>query len=328
MTIRTPPLNSLKVFEAAARHLSFKKAAEELHVTPAAVSHQLGQLEALLGVMLFRRVNQGIVLTPAARLCLPKLQEGLECLRESVEQIRVHARSDTITVASSPSFAMRWLMPRLHRFIIAHPDIDVQVSTRMGPFVGDRVTRNSSRGVHGWAAENDVILMFGNGLYEGLQVERLMPLSVTPLCHPRLLDGPCPLHTPEDLVHHDLLHDDRGALYANRSFWKLWLSAAGVSHPDAEGGTHFTHALMALGAAAEGLGVVASTPDLAQVELTAGTLVAPFALRIPLESSYHVVSSDLAYKRDDVAVFRAWLHAEAAQDQSLATDSAHANSAG
>jgi LysR family glycine cleavage system transcriptional activator len=314
MAIRTPPLNSLKVFEAAARHLSFKKAAEELCVTPAAVSRQLSHLEALIGAPLFRRFNQGIELTSAARLCLPKLQEGLECLRESVEQIHQHTESHVLTVVSAPSFAMRWLMPRLHRFAMLHPDIDVQVSTRLDPYGERRNTRRSTGDFQSWAAEADVVLMYGaDNLAEtvpSLHVETLIPLSVTPLCSPQLLDDELGMGTPEDMLQQVLLHDDRGLRYGRKPFWRHWLDAAGLKDKGTDGGLHFTHSLLALEAAMDGLGIVASTPVLVADELRSGRLVAPFDLEVPLNSAYHVISDDVAYKRDDVAQFRAWLRSE------------------
>ncbi|MDX3908040.1 MAG: LysR substrate-binding domain-containing protein [Pigmentiphaga sp.] len=308
---RLPPLNALRVFEAAARHLSFKKAAEELHVTAAAVSHQLSQLEAILGVQLFRRFNQGIELTPAARMCLPRLQEGMECLRESVEQIRIHARAQVLKVASSPSFSMRWLMPRLYRFALERPDIDVQVSTRVGPFDRRRGARAGVGAIHAWAAETDLLLLYGNGLYPGLHAERLFDVSITPLCSPKLLRRQ-PLKTPEDLACHCLLHDDRESLYGNKSFWQSWLEGAGVSGIDTTAGPRFTHAFMAISAALEGLGVVATTPVLALDELAKKSLLAPLPIVIDLQNAYHVVGNDKVEQREDILAFMAWLRREAA----------------
>ena len=314
MAIRTPPLNSLKVFEAAARHLSFKKAAEELCVTPGAVSRQLSHLEALIGAPLFRRYNQGIELTSAAQLCLPKLQEGLACLRESVQQISEYSESQTLSVYASPSFAMRWLMPRLHRFALAHPHIDVQVSTRLGPFIGRRGNRQGVQDVHSWTDQADVVVMFGDDnladTSHDLHFEELMPLSITPLCSPSLLDRGHGMNSPEDVLQHLLLHDNRGLRYGTKSFWRQWFDAAGFTDPSAERGPRFTHSLLALEAAIDGMGIVASTPSLVSDALRNGTLVAPFDLDVPLGASYHVVSNDAAYGRDDVREFRAWLRCE------------------
>ncbi|WP_299450359.1 transcriptional regulator GcvA [uncultured Pigmentiphaga sp.] len=311
---RLPPLNALRVFEAAARHLSFKKAAEELHVTAAAVSHQLSQLEAFLGVQLFRRFNQGIELTPAARMCLPRLQAGMDCLREAVEQVRIHARAQVLKVGSSPSFSMRWLMPRLYRFALARPDIDIQISTRVGPFDRQRGARAGIGAIHAWATEVDLLLLYGAGDYPGLHSECLFNVSLTPLCSPELLKRQ-PLNTPGDLVHHCLLHDDRESLYGNKSFWQSWLEGVGVEGIDTSSGPRFTHAFMAISAALDGLGVVATTPVLALDELSKQTLMAPIPTTVNLRTGYYVVGNDKIEQREDLFAFLNWLRSEAAQTE-------------
>src|SRR3990167_2188897 len=131
MSERLPPLNALKAFESAARHLSLKRAAQELSVTPAAISHQVKALEGVLGVKLFRRLNRALELTVAARAALPKLSEGFAILAQAVAAMRPQTDSAKVTVSAAPSFATRWLMPRLHRFFAAHPEIEVRVSARM-----------------------------------------------------------------------------------------------------------------------------------------------------------------------------------------------------
>lgn len=307
---RTPPLNALKVLEAAARHLSFKKAAQELHVTPTAVSHQVGQLEDLLGVVLFKRVNQGIELTAAARACLPSLQEGMACLREAVELMQTTSNTRVITVTAAPSFASCWLMPRLHRFTLANPQIDVRVATQLGPYCGSQASRMGDFNIHAWAAESDVVLIYGSGHYPELKAERLLPLTITPLCAPQALQGAVPLTEPQALAHHTLLHDGRGTQTQNKSYWHLWSKAMGLKLPRVDDGPQFAHALLALNAAADGFGVVASTPQLAATHLENGRLIAPFELEIRLDAAYFIVCSKAAYGRDDVAMFRAWLHAE------------------
>ncbi len=312
MSSRTPPLNSLRVLEAAARLLSFKKAAEELHVTPAAVSHQVSQLESLLGMPLFKRVNQGIELTAAARMSLPKLQQGMECLRDAVEQMQAHARAKIITVTAAPSFAMCWLMPRLHRFILANPEIDVHVNTQLGPYFGSRGAQVVEGNVHAWASASDVVLVYGKGRYGDLKVHRLLPLTITPLCSPRLLQGERPLTTPESLAGHTLLHDGRGTQTEYKPYWGLWCKAMRLEHFPTDAGPRFAHALLALNAAAEGHGIVTSTPQLAVGHIESGKLVAPFALELPIDSAYFVASTRAAFEREDVARFWAWLQAEAA----------------
>jgi len=312
MSYSLPPLTALRVFEAAARHLSLKKAAAELNVTPAAVSHQIQQLESHLGVRLFRRVHRGIEMTEIAQLCVPKLLEGFDCMRQAMDRVREHRAADVLTVGAAPSFSSHWLMPRLHRFVTGNPDIDVQVSTRMRQFSRlPRGQRGDFESVLGWADEVDVVVVFGHGDYPGMRVDRLLPLSITPLCSPALLEGPHALRKPVDLQHHQLLHDDRGLLYGGRAFWDLWLARAGAKGVATDRGPHFTHSILALEAAMAGVGVVASTVELAAADIAGGRLVAPFATRVPLEASYYVVSNELAAGRGVVAVFRQWILEEA-----------------
>src|SRR5688572_6476942 len=316
MPARLPPLNALKAFEAAARHLSVKKAAAELSVTPAAVSHQIKALEEYLGVQLFHRQSRALELTEAARACLPKLREGFDNLAQAVERLRAHKGGGTLMVSAAPSFAARWLMPRLHRFLDAYPEIDVRVSARL---------RQSSQGgrkgataerltLDDWLGDSDVAVIYGRGDYPGFRVDRLIALDVTPICSPRLVTHPQhPLRAPDDLRHHLLLHDDTGELYDGVPFWEVWLKAAGLDGADLRRGPHFSHAVLAFEAAVEGHGVVATMPVLAETDLHAARLVTPFALRVPLESAYYLVSSEAAAARPGVAAFREWLIEEAAK---------------
>jgi len=318
---RLPPLNALKVFEAVARHLSVKKAAAELSVTPAAVSHQIKALEDHLGVQLFLRRNRALELTDAARACLPKLREGFESLVQAVERLRVHRGGGMLTLSAAPSFAARWLMPRLHRFLVSHPELDVRISARLrqaseGRRQGAAAERET---VEAWLADSDVAILYGRGDYPGFQVEKLLALTITPICSPRLLtDREHPLLRPADLRHQLLLHDDTGDLYDGVSFWEVWLKAAGVQGIDVSRGPHFSHAVLAFEAAVEGHGVVATITVLAEADLHAARLVTPFALRVPLASAYYLVCAESAVGRPAVAAFRKWLLAEAAKETETA----------
>ena len=320
MTARLPPLNALRAFETVARHLSVKKAAAELSVTPAAVSHQIKGLEEYLGVQLFNRQNRALELTEAARVCLPKLREGFDNLAQAVERLRMHKGGGMLTVSVPPSLAARWLMPRLHRFFEAHPEIDVRVSARLRqPSEGGRRGAMAERAtVDTWLADSDISLIYGRGDYPGFAVDKLLSLSVTPICSPKLAtDLEHPLVRPRDLQHHLLLHDDTGDLYDGVSFWEVWLKEAGVEDVDLRRGPHFSHAVLAFEAAVEGLGVLASLPVLAKADLDAARLVTPFALRVPLQSAYYMVSTESALSRSAVAAFREWLLAEAAREQEI-----------
>lgn len=319
MSQRLPPLNALKAFEAAARHLSVKKAAVELNVTPAAVSHQIRTLEEYLDLQLFHRYNRALELTDAARACLPKLREGFDCLAQAVERLRTHTSGGMLTVSAAPSFAARWLMPRLHRFIAAHHEIDVRVSARMRRVSVDGKVDVAERAtIETWLDDSDVAILYGHGHYPDMDVHRLLSLTITPICSPKLLTGEHPLRTPEDLKHHMLLHDDTGDMYDGESFWEVWLDAAGVTGIDAKRGARFSHAVLALEAAIDAVGVVASMPSLAAEELASGKLVMPFDLKVPLDSAYYLVCEPHAKTRPAVAAFRDWLIAEAAKDGSVA----------
>lgn len=317
MRTRLPPLNGLKAFEATARHLSVKKAAAELNVTPAAVSHQIKALEEYLGVRLFHRRNRALELTEAARACLPKLREGFDNLAQAVERLRAHKGGDSVlTVSAAPSFAARWLMPRLHRFFVAHPEIDVRVSARLRlPMsVGRRSAAAERDTLETWLADSDIGIIYGRGDYPGLVVDKLLSLTITPICSPRLVtQKEHPLVRPADLRYQRLLHDDTGELYDGVSFWEVWLKAAGVTGVDTSHGPHFSHAVLAFEAAAEGHGVVASLPVLAESDLHAARLVTPFALRVPLLSAYYLVCAETAASRPEVSAFRDWIRTEAAK---------------
>jgi LysR family glycine cleavage system transcriptional activator len=315
MSNRLPPLNALRAFEAAARHLSVKKAAIELNVTPAAVSHQIRMLEDYLGVQLFHRYNRALELTDAARASLPKLREGFDCLVQAVERLRSHVSGGVLTVSAAPSFAARWLMPRLHRFIAAHPEVDVRVSARMRRVSVDGKGDVAERAtVEAWLDDSDIAILYGRGNYPSLWVRKLLDLTLAPICSPQLLQGDHPIKGPADLAHHMLLHDDTGDLYDNEPFWDVWLREAGVSGVDPRRGPHFSHAVLAFEAAIDAVGVVASMPVLAAEDLASGRLVTPFDLRVPLASAYYLVCHESASTRPAVALFRDWLLEEAARD--------------
>ncbi len=318
MSEHLPPLSALKAFESAARHLSLKRAAQELNVTPAAISHQVKALEDYLGVKLFRRLNRGLELTPATRAALPKLSEGFANLARAVAAMRPQPDSGQLAISAAPSFATRWLMPRLYRFFVAHHEIDVRVSARMRLVKQggkDSVVERAT--IENWLAESDVAILYGHGDYPGFRVDQLFALTIAPICSPQLVRSEHPLRRPPDLRHHTLLHDDTGVMYDGAAFWDVWLKAAGADNVDTSHGPHFSHAVLALEAAADALGVVATFPALATAEIAAGRLVLPFELRAPLQSAYYLVCNETAAQRPAVAAFRDWLLAEAAQQENI-----------
>ena len=314
MPERIPPLNALKAFESAARHMSLKRAAQELSVTPAAISHQVKALEDYLGVKLFRRLNRALELTPAARAALPKLRDGFDSLAQAVAAMRPHADSGQVTVSAPPSLGTRWMMPRLHRFLAAHPEIDVRVSARMRQVSRSGRNAAAERATIGnWLEDSDIAILYGHGDYPGFRADKLLGLAIAPICSPQLLHGEHPLERPQDLNHHTLLHDDTGSMYDGAAFWDVWLKAAGVSDVDTSRGSHFSHAVLALEAASDALGVVVTFPVLASAEISTGRLVLPFELRVPLQSAYYLVCGENAASRPAVMAFRDWLLSEAAR---------------
>ena len=312
MSYRLPPLNALRACESAARHLSFRKAAEELHVTPAAISHQIKLLEDQLGVQLFRRLTRAIELTEVGRSFLPKLREGFESLAQAVEMVRAHERTGTLTVNVPPSFAAKWLMPRLHRFVTAYPDIDIRILASMRLI---DVHRDETSDRFGSANEQpvdaDIDIRFGAGKYPRCRVDKLFQVSVTPLCNPSMLKGMRPLRKPSDLRFHVLLHDDTIYASEGRPDWAQWLKVAGAEGVDASRGPHFNHSIIGLEAAVDGLGVVLGIKELAAHDLAAGRLVAPFELSLEMQSAYYMVSAEATADRPKVVVFRDWLLEEA-----------------
>jgi LysR family glycine cleavage system transcriptional activator len=310
------PLNALKAFEAAARHLSFSKAAEELHVTPAAVSQQIKTLEDLLGIQLFHRLNRSLALTRAGQAGLPKLSEGFLRLNEGIRSIREQEEGCHLTVWMAPSFAAKWLVPRLHRFADRYPDIDLRISASID-LIDSAGARNSIPAEAFRQNDVDIAIRFGSGDYPGCRVDKLLAVNAVPLCSPRLLEDNQvhPLRCPDDLRFHTLLHDD--TVYEGRPDWATWLKAAAVEGIDASRGVHFNHVSLALEAAADGQGVVLSMQPLAAADLAAGRLVIPFELSIPLQSAFYVISlEDSAGDNDTkIAAFREWLLQEAAADE-------------
>jgi LysR family glycine cleavage system transcriptional activator len=298
MNRKLPPLNALRAFEAAARHLSISKAADELNVTPAAVSHQVKALEDVLGVQLFRRLNRAMMLTDAGQLFLPGLRDGFDRLAQAVEKVGAQCEGGTLTVSIGPSFAAKWLVPRLDRFRAAHPDIDLRIDAT------DRVAN--------FARENvDVAIRYGPGRYPGLRVDRLFADEVFPVCSLELCDGPSPLREPGDLRHHTLLHVDWRIQDETSPNWRMWLLAAGVAGVEPTRGPKFSQESMVVQAAIEGHGVALTSSVLVADDLAAGRLCKPFTLSLPNRFAYYVVAPEAAADRPKVAEFRAWILAEA-----------------
>jgi LysR family transcriptional regulator, glycine cleavage system transcriptional activator len=300
MNSHLPPLSALRAFEAAARHMSFSRAAAELHVTPAAVSHQIHTLEQDLGVRLFQRLNRSIQLTASAQVLLPGLTEAFAGIHASVGRLRAHNDTGSLTVTASPSFAAKWLVLRLHRFQEQYPEVDVRISAT------DDVV-DLTKG------DFDIAIRYGAGHYPGLEVELLLQNEVFPACSPQLLATGPPLRTPSDLPAHALIHDqaiERDPLVPT---WPMWLKAAGVTNVPAAAGLSFNNIHLALDAAIAGHGVVLAYSTIAAADLAAGRLVRLFSLALPDQFAYYIVTAPGALERPKVRAFRDWLRREAAR---------------
>ena len=308
---RLPPLNALRAFEAVARNRSFRKAADELFVTPAAVTHQIKILEEQLGVTLFQRLNRGIELTPAAASALPRIRQAFELMSEGVAELRGHGQAPSLEVRATPTFMSRWMMPRMQHFLSAYPNIDLRL------LASDRVISASpwqlrSEEIGELAGQPDIEIMLSSGRPAGDSVDLLLTVEVVPMCHPKLQQGLHPLRTPDDLRHHTLLHADGMLQDRQRSTWARWLRHAGATQVDPRRGLQFDHSTLALEAAADGLGVTLAMPLLAAGELERGDVQIAFPHALPLERSYYAVISTMALGRPGVAAFRQWLIEEAA----------------
>ena len=298
MARRLPPLNALRAFEAAARHLSISKAAEELNVTPAAVSHQVKALEETLDLPLFRRLNRALMLTDPGHMLLPGLRDGFDALAQAVARIEAEQDHATLTVSVGPSLAAKWLVPRLDRFRRACPDIDLRIDAT------DRVVD--------FAREDaDVGIRYGVGDYPGLRTEHLFTDEMVPVCSVKLCKGTPPLREPCDLKDHTLLHVDWDTHKESATNWHMWLLAAGVTDVDANRGPRFSQDSMAVQAAVEGHGVALIGSHLVADDLALSRLVRPFDLSLPSAFAVYVVAPESSMSHPKVAAFFDWILQEA-----------------
>ncbi len=286
-----PPLNALRAFEAAARHLSFTRAAAELHVTQAAVSHQVKALEEPLGVRLFRRLTRELRLTEEGQALAAELRDAFQQIVSAVSRVGSRGSRGALHISTMTTFALSWLVPRLPRFQAAHPMIEVRVST-------------TQRTVDFAREDVDLAIRYGGGNWPGLKCEKLFDDMLTPLCAPALAER---LKSPEDLREVQLLHEG-----AEASDWLTWLAAAGVGSLDATKGPRFDSTRIAGQAAMGGLGVAVGAPYLFADEIARGQLVQPFDLVVGNGKAFWVVWLEGSASQPKIVAFRDWILAEAA----------------
>ena len=303
MSNRHPSLNALRAFEAAGRHLSFSKAAEELHVTPAAVGHQVKALERDLGVVLFERLNRALELTPAGQSLLPGVSDVFYRLTEVMQTFRRRDANRPLTVSMPPSFGASWVIPRLERFRDRHPDIDIRLDAdnRIVDLIHD---------------DMDIGLRYGLGDYPGMRVDPLLSEEVFPVCSPRLLEGKHPLREIADLRWHTLLHVDGFVQDDYWPDWDMWLRSAGMSELEVRRGLHFSQTSLAMQAAVAAQGVALGSRVLAGNDLAQGRLVRPFAHGKRMSFAYYMVCPEAIADEPRIAAFREWIIEEAAAAES------------
>lgn len=296
-------LNALRAFEASARHQSFSAAAAELNVTPAAVGQLVRTLEEWLGVPLFRRSNTGrsrLVVTEAAQRALPDIRAGFDRLRLGLETLKEGSASGVLTVAVSPAFAAKWLLPRIDGFQSAWPDTDVRLDTNLKPvdFVAQGV---------------DIGVRYGLGHWTGLVAEKLMDEEIYPVCSPELLRRRGGFKAPDTLSSETLIHDLSMDGHTGFPTWKTWFQAAGVSDFSTSRGMKINNSAAVLQAAAEGHGIALARSVMARDDLAAGRLVRLFPeIHVASSLAYYVIYRPECASLPKLVAFRDWLLREGA----------------
>jgi LysR family glycine cleavage system transcriptional activator len=294
-TLRLPPLNALRAFEAAARLSTLAAAAAELHVTPSAVSHQIRTLEEALDVRLFRRANRRLTLTKDGRALLPGLSDGFRRLTAAIAELETNQREGVLTVSMLSTMAMRWFMPRLPRFQAEHPEIEVRIST-------------TTRAVDLEREDIDMALRHGQGDWPGLKADFLFQVETIPVCSPELPRPDAPLNSPRNLIRHVLLHAD-----TRSEDWRSWLGEAGESGLRPSRELTFDTTDFALAAAIRGLGVAIADRHIVRDDIESGRLIAPFEASMRHDSGYYLVYPEDREGQPKSIAFRQWLLREVAE---------------
>lgn len=297
MPRRLPPLSSLRAFEVVARHETFRAAAEELHVTPAAVMQQVKALEGFVGRKLIRRHGRGYSLTPDGAAGLEALRSGFDQLSAAVDAMSSDGRR-ILTVSAVPSLSAEWLVPRLHRFREQHPDIDVLLHPTV-----ELVDLEHSR--------VDLGVRYGSGSYPGLVSERLFDDEIFPVYSPQMANGRRALKNPSDLRAHPLIHTEWTPGTGHWPGWPDWLRAAGVTGVNVNKGLRFSDGALAIQAAVSGQGVALGSKALALDHLAAGRLIRPFELSLVTDFGYYIAYAKKRAEEPDLLAFRRWIISEA-----------------
>lgn len=301
MANRLPPLNALRAFDASARQLSFTRAAEELFVTQAAISHQIKSLEEYLGIKLFMRKNRALLLTEEGQAYYLDIKDIFNALHDATEKLLARGAKGAITVSLQPSFAIQWLVPRLNAFNILHPDIDVRIKAV------DQEDNSLTQDV-------DVAIYHGRGNWSNLHADKLHTEYLIPVCSPLLMSDKKPLLMVTDLTQHTLLHD------TSRRDWKRWFKQVGVKGVNVNHGPIFSHSSMVLQAAIHGQGVALANSVLAKPDIDAGRLICPFNDVLISKNSFYFVCREQQMDIGKIMAFRSWMLDTVHEEQEQITD--------
>lgn len=296
--MRLPSLTALKAFNAAAEHLSFKKAAEQLSVTPAALSFQIRQLEETLGCELFIRRSRRVTLSDEGALIQADIRLGFEHFEQALSKLKRKTQNQVLNIACGPAFSANWLSPRLHSFLLSQPRLETRIFASLALVDLRR-------------DEVDVAVRYTAKRQPGCRVIKLADDYLVPMCSPELLRSNDPLRVPDDLASHKLIHSDSCDSALKTHCWRYWLACAGAKSVDGEGSSlHFDVPDHALNAAVAGAGVVMGREVLAQRYLESGQLVRPFDLRLKTELSFYAVVLEERVEEPAIAAFLSWISAE------------------
>lgn len=300
-----PPLVALRAFEAAGRHLSFKNAADELSVTPAAISQQIKLLEDRLGVRLFLRQTRALELTEHGQKLLPKIREGFEAFRVGLSRIKP-LEDQTLRITAPPSFTTRWLIPRLSKFWAKHPDVALRVASTLNSIDQPNASAPPPSSDNGL----DIYIRFGSGHYPGWEVVPIFTPDCIPVCSPSIQQGNDPIIEPKDLLRHVLIQDETTSGAENPMDWSVWLSGHGIHSSAAERGPRFSNSLLAIEAAINGQGVALALKPLIQHDLDTGRLIAPFESGVPSPYTYCLLYQAGNESNPGIQAFCDWIQEE------------------
>ncbi len=287
-----PPLNALRSFESAARLGSFNKAAEELYVTPSAVSHQVKSLEEFLGLKLFRREKRRVLLTSAGEKYLASVEHALDELDSATRRLMSSPNAGAVNLSVAPAFLTRWLVPRLAQFQLDCPEVELRLS--------------ASNGLIDFAhSDTDMAVYVGSGEWRHVEKHFLRNMVLVPVCSPRLLKGPKPLKQPADLLSHTLIHVE-----SRLDEWPQMLEEARIQKMGPSKGLTFSNTSLALSAAMEGVGIALADRELVEREVEYGQLVIPFDICLDTHKAFYLVYQKNRTLTHGMEAFRDWVLAQ------------------